>query len=151
MHDFTIYNMKQNLTNTLFLLLVISTFSSCALIFDGTRYKGHINVENHPNAEIFYKNEKIGVGQVERKFKRSEKLALTIEEEGCEPKDVVYKARFKPGLFIVSAFLWGGIGAGIDVASGASFEPNHKSDSTINKVNSKNFKFNVKYDECVKP
>ncbi len=129
---------------------VLLCFTSCALIIDGTKYKGKIVVENHPKAEIFFNEQKIGEGTAVSKFKRNKKLIINVKEEGCETKQIVYPTRFKPGLFIVSAVLWGGIGGGIDAATGASFEPNFKKDSTIQKVNSQNFIFKVDYSECKK-
>ena len=139
--------------STLLMLLMASTIllSSCGVMFGGSRYNGTIVVKDHPNAEIFVAGQKIGTGTATSLFPRNKPLTVQVKETGCEPKTQTFDKAFRVGNFILSAAMWGIIGLGIDLGTGASYKPAHKTNPAIQKVSDKDYTFNFDFQECKTP
>lgn len=130
--------------------LITFTFSlsSCGVIFGGSRYNADIKVLDHPEAQIFANGEKIGVGEVTKSFKRNKELKIEVKQDGCEPKLQNFDNSFRTGNFILSVITWGIPGIIVDLASGASYKPDYKHNKSVEKVSTKDYKFNIDYSEC---
>lgn len=139
--------MKTSLKIFCFILLSISS-TSCGVMFGGTRYSGSIIVKDHPKASIYVKDRKIGKGSAMGLFSRNASLVVEVKEEGCEPETKVFNNRFRTGNFILSLLTWGIAGGVIDLASGASFKPDHIRDPAINRLSPKSYVFIVDYTGC---
>ena len=122
--------------------------SSCGVMFGGSRYNADIKVKDHPNAEIYANGEKIGKGEVTTSFKRNQPLKIEVKQDECESKTKNFNNTFRTGNFILSVISWGIIGIGVDLGTGASYKPDHKHDSGIEKLSDKNYNFTVDYSEC---
>ncbi len=122
--------------------------SSCGVMFGGSKYNANITVKDHPNAEIYANGEKIGTGEVTTSFKRNEPLKIEVKQDKCQPKTQEFNKKFRTGNFILSAFSFGFIGIGVDLATGAAYKPDHKNNPNIDKLSTKDYKFTVDYSEC---
>jgi len=125
-------------------------FSSCGVMFGGSRYQAHIKVKDHPNADIYANGEKIGTGEASALFKRNRPLNIEVKQDKCEPKTKSFDNTFRTGNFILSVVTWGLIGIGVDLGTGAAYKPDHRHNPNIEKVSDKNYDFNVDYSECSK-
>ena len=138
-------------TTLLIMAITISSsflLSSCGVMFGGSKYNAKIEVQNHPEAEIYANGEKIGIGEASGSFKRNQQLKIEVKQENCESKTKKFDNKFRTGNFILSAFSFGLIGVAVDLGTGASYKPDHKNDPNIEKLSDKNFKFTVDYSEC---
>ena len=138
-------------TTLLIMAITISSsflLSSCGVMFGGSKYNAEIEVQNHPNAEIYANGEKIGTGQTSSSFKRNQPLKIEVKQENCESKTENFENKFRTGNFILSAFSFGLVGIAVDLGTGASYKPDHKNDSNIEKLSDKNYKFTIDYSEC---
>jgi len=134
------------LVASLFIFSIL--FTSCGVMFGGSRYQAHIKVKDHPKADIYANGEKIGTGEASALFKRNRPLKVEVKQDKCEPKTKNFDNAFRTGNFILSAISWGLIGICVDIGTGASYKPDHKNDPNIEKVSDKTFNFNVDYSEC---
>ncbi|MGL2964618.1 hypothetical protein ACSVH2_12420 [Flavobacterium sp. RSB2_4_14] len=132
------------------LISISLVMSSCGVMFGGSKYNGTIKVKDHPNAEISVNGQKLGNGQVTSLFPRNKPLVVEVKQEGCPTKTQTFETAFRTGNFILSVFSWGLIGIGVDLGTGASFKPAHRSNSAIKKLTDKNFEFEVDYSDCKK-
>lgn len=123
-------------------------FSSCGVIFGGSRYNANIIVKDHPNADIYANGQKVGTGSTIQSFKRNEPLYVEVKQDKCEPKEQTFTSAFRAGNFLLSLFSWGLIGVAIDLGTGASYKPNHVNDKAIEKVTDKDYVFRIDYSEC---
>jgi hypothetical protein len=121
-------------------------FSSCGVMFGGSKYQGKIIATNHPNATIYANGQKLGVGEASSLFDRDLPLRVELKEEGCETKSVVFDNKFRTGNFILSIFTFGLLGLAVDLGTGASYKPDHKRNPNVKKETNKNFTFNVDSD-----
>ena len=121
-------------------------FSSCGVMFGGSKYQGRIIATNHPNATIYANGQKLGVGEATSLFYRDVPLRVELKEEGCETKSVVFDPKFRTGNFILSVLSFGFIGVAVDLGAGASYKPDHKRNPNVKKETNKNFTFNVDSD-----
>ena len=130
--------------------LITFTFSlsSCGVMFGGSHYDANIKVAEHPNAQIYANGEKIGEGEVSKSLKRNKDLKIEVKQDGCEPKSQNFEKTFRTGNFILSVISWGLPGIVVDLASGASYKPDHKHNNSIEKVSDKKYNFNIDYSEC---
>jgi len=137
---------------TLFLTAITISilFTSCGVMFGGSKYNANIKVKDHPDAEIYANGEKMGNGEVTGLFKRNQPLKIEVKQDGCEPKTKNFENTFRTGNFILSAISWGIIGIGVDLGTGAAHKPDHKNDPNIEKLSDKNYSFIVDYSECKK-
>lgn len=123
-------------------------FTSCGVMFGGSRYNANIKVNDHPNAEIYANGEKMGMGEVTGTFKRNLPLKVEVKQDKCEPKTKNFDNAFRTGNFILSAISWGLIGIAVDLGTGAAYKPDHRNDSSIQKLSDKTYNFTVDYSEC---
>ncbi len=138
--------------STLFLAAITMSalilFTSCGVMFGGSRYNANIKVNDHPNAEIYANGEKIGTGEVSSSFKRNLPLKVEVKQDKCEPKTKNFDNAFRTGNFILSAISWGLIGIAVDLGTGASYKPDHRNDANIQRLSDKSYNFTVDYSEC---
>lgn len=135
--------MKRKFTFILSIVFLSLQMNSCGVMFGGSRYNGTIVANGRPNADIYINGEKAGQGQVTKLMKRNIPLKVEIKEEGCEPVTKNFDNRFRTGNFILSVISWGLLGIGVDLGTGASYKPDHKNDSNITRVSTKDFRFSV--------
>ena len=89
------------------LLSLSILFSSCGVIFGGSKYYGTVEVKDHPNAVIYANGEKIGPGKAMHLFPRNQSLQIRIEEEGCPSQTKNFYRTFRVGNFILTVLCWG--------------------------------------------
>jgi hypothetical protein len=131
------------------LLLSMSVLlNSCGVMFGGSKYNGTITVKDHPNAEIYVNGKKLGNGTATSLFPRNRDLAVEVRETGCETKTQTFNSAFRTGNFILSVFSWGLLGILVDLGTGASFKPDHKSNPSVKKESTKDFTFTVDGPVC---
>jgi hypothetical protein len=141
--------MKNKIQNSAVLLVLLCfAFSSCGVIFGGSRYAASIAVKDHPKAMISVNGNDLGKGTAVGVFKRSRPLAITVNEPGCKEQTKTFDNTFRTGNFILSLVWWGLLGVVVDLGTGASFKPDHKHDPRITKQTTKNFMFTVDYTGC---
>ena len=125
------------------ILFLSLQFSSCGVMFGGSRYNGTFVANGRPNADIYINGEKSGQGEVTKILKRNRPVKVEIKEDGCEPVTKNFENAFRTGNFILSVLTWGILGIGIDLGTGASYKPDHRNDPSITKLNDKNFRFSI--------
>ncbi|CAM3451615.1 PEGA domain-containing protein [Flavobacterium longum] len=126
----------------LFLAMAV-TFSSCGVMFGGSRYEAKIVAKDRPNADIYVNGEKIGRGTATGIYHRNQPLKVELKEDGCETTAKTYDKSFRTGNFILSVISWGLLGIIVDLATGASYKPDHRHDPSIKKVSDKTYQFEV--------
>ena len=139
--------MKKRISVVALLLSMSVLLNSCGVIFGGSKYQGTIIAKDHPNAEIFVNGKKLGNGQATSLFPRNKALTVELKETGCETKTQTFDKAFRTGNFILSVVTWG-LFSLIDVGTGASFKPDHKNNSSVTKVSTKDFTFTVDPAVC---
>lgn len=98
---------------SLFALLLVGLFSSCATLFTGNKSIIHFS-SDVPNSEVYINDEIIGETPVTAKVKRSLKnKEVTISKDGYESQSFVLKKKFKPISLLGTTLIF------VDVASGA--------------------------------
>jgi hypothetical protein len=142
--------MKKRFTVIALSLSMLIFLNSCGVMFGGSRYEGTIVAKDHPNAQIYVDGQKMGNGQVTGLFPRNKALNVEMKEDGCDTKTQTFNNTFRTGNFILSVISWGLIGIGVDLGTGASYKPDHKSNPAIQKVSDKKYTFNVDYSDCNK-
>lgn len=140
---------KTNLLLICMVLLSLS-FTSCGVMFGGSKYNAKIIAKDLPNASIYVNGEKAGNGVVTNSYHRNRPLEIEIQQEGCEDYKKTYHKTFRTGNFILSAISWGIIGIGIDLGTGASYKPDHKGEPSITKLSDKDYTFTVEHPKCAK-
>lgn len=143
--------MKKSILFIAVAVLFSASLTSCGVMFGGSKYQGTIVAKDHPNADIYVDGQKIGTGTTTKLFARNKPLVVTLEEKGCDPQTLTYDKSFRTGNFILSLISWGIVGIGVDLGTGASYKPDHNGNPAIQKLNTKNFNFNVDYSKCKKP
>lgn len=137
--------LKKPLILLVFIALTL-TLNSCGVMFGGSKYNGTIIVKDNPNAEISVDGQKLGMGQTTNLFPRNRELVVEVKDDSCEKKTQTFNKSFRTGNFILSAFAWGILGIGIDLGTGASYKPDHRSNPAITKSSTKDFIFEIDYD-----
>lgn len=140
--------MKKRISIVALLLSMSIMLNSCGVMFGGSRYQGTIIAKNHPNAEIYANGKKLGNGQVTALFERNKPLNVEVKETGCETKTQTFNRKFRTGNFILSVLSFGLIGLAVDLGTGASYKPNHKSDPAVQKVSTKDYTFTIELPAC---
>ena len=130
------------------LLSMTVLLNSCGVMFGGSKYQGTIIAKDHPNAEIYANGKKLGNGTATSLFPRDQALTVELREPGCETKTQTFAKAFRTGNFILSVLSWGLIGLAVDLGTGASYKPDHKSNPAVKKVNTKDFTFTVDGPVC---
>ena len=140
--------MKRSISIILVFVSMSILFSSCGVMFGGSKYQATIIAKDHPNAEIYVNGTKMGNGQVTTLLPRNQTLKVELKQEGCESKSQSFEKKFRTGNFILSVLSWGLIGLGVDLGTGASYKPDHKNNPAIKKESDKNYTFTVDYPAC---
>ena len=135
--------MSKRLSIVALFLAMAVTFSSCGVMFGGSRYEAKIVAKDRPNADIYVNGEKVGRGTATALYQRNQPLKVELREEGCETTTKTYNKSFRTGNFILSVISWGLLGIIVDLATGASYKPDHRHDSSIKKVSDKTYEFEV--------
>jgi hypothetical protein len=117
-------------------------------MFGGSRFSGSIIAKDHPNARIYVNGNNIGTGTAVGLFPRNRPLTVELKQEGCENRMQTFDNTFRAGTFVLSLVTWGLLGAIIDVATGASYKPDHKSNPAVQKMRDKNFVLTIDYSDC---
>lgn len=140
--------MKQFAVWFLMVVLLASGLSSCGVMFGGSKFTGSIIAKDHPKAKIYVNGNMIGQGAGVGLYPRNKSLTVELRQEGCETKVETFDNTFRAGNFILSLLMWGIPGIIIDVATGASYKPDHVHNPSIEQETIKNFIFMVKYPDC---
>lgn len=130
------------------LLSMTVLLNSCGVMFGGSKYNGTITVKDRPNAEIYVSGKKLGNGTATSLFPRNQNLVVEVREPGCETKTQTFAKAFRTGNFILSVLSWGLIGLAVDLGTGASYKPDHKSNPGVKKESDKDFTFTVDGPVC---
>ena len=139
--------MKKRISFVALLLSMTVILNSCGVMFGGSKYQGTIIAKYHPNAEIFVDVKKLGNGQATALFPRNKELTVELKEPGCETKTQTFNKSFRTGNFILSIVSWGLVGIIVDIATGASYKPDHHNPS-VKKENTKDYTFTVDAPTC---
>lgn len=131
----------------LFVFLCLS-LSGCGVIFGGSMYNASIIVRNNPDAQIYVNGNKIGKGAAIRSYHRNRPLTVELRDQNCEPQFKTFDNRFRAGNFVLSFFTFGLIGAAVDFASGACYQPDFIHDPSIVKESFKTYSFSIDYEGC---
>lgn len=142
--------MTKRISIVALLLSMSILFNSCGVIFGGSKYQGTIVAKDHPNAEIYANGKKLGNGTATALFYRDQPLTVELKQEGCETKNKTFDKSFRTGNFILSVLTFGLVGLAVDLGTGASYKPSHKRIPEIQKVNDKEYTFNIDYSDCKK-
>lgn len=140
--------MNKFIASLLFLIALTFLFSSCGLIFGGTKYRGTIVVKDHPDAKILVDGEEVGKGTVTELFPRSQPLVVELSKEGCPTQKNSYPISMRNGSLVLTAISWGVTGLLVDIASGAAYKPRHRKVPEVEKLTTKNFLFTIEYTDC---
>ncbi len=142
-------------------LVLFSAFgllTSCATIVGGNKYWAHVEVSNHPSANITCNGEVKGKGTAVFKVKRTQakRLSIMVKEEGCDEQTFSFtRNTFRGWAFAGTIVTWTGLISGIyvpwgvivDLANGALVKPN-VNEKGVSKIDYKNFKYVLEYDKC---
>ncbi len=111
---------KQYLTRTILLALVIRLATGCATIVHGSSQD--VNVSSSPDdAEVWVDGARIGKTPTRLTLKRGESHLIKIQKEGF--KDVMLKVDKQVSAWIIGNVIFGGIiGCGIDFISGGAYD-----------------------------
>ncbi|MBK9637848.1 MAG: hypothetical protein IPO63_08515 [Bacteroidetes bacterium] len=134
------------------ILLIISfclIFSSCGVIFGGSKYQAIIHATDHPKADIYVNGEIVGKGKVKGLYKRTKTLTVELKQEGCPPKTQTFEPVFRTGNFILTIGSWALLGIVVDLVTGSSFKPDHRNDPSIKRLDYDYYRFNVDYSGCL--
>jgi len=134
---------------TLSVVIAMSiAFSSCGVMFGGSRYNAQIVVKNHPDAIITANGNEIGKGAALGSFKRNTPLTIQVEEDGCKSKSQTFDNTLRGGNLALSFLMWGLVGVVIDLGTGASYKPDHHHHKEVTRTDEKNFLFTIDYSGC---
>jgi hypothetical protein len=134
--------------STLLIISLSLIFSSCGVIFGGSKYQAIIHATDHPNADIYVNGRKVGQGKVKTLYKRNRPLTVELRQAGCDPQTMTFENKFRTGNFILSFLSWGLVGLVVDLATGSCYKPDHKNDPSIKKLDYDYYRFNVDYSGC---
>ena len=126
----------------------VCTMTSCGVMFGGSRFSGSIIAKDHPGAQIYVNGNQIGQGTAVGLFPRNKPLTVELKQAGCESKTQTFDNTLRAGNFVLSLAAWGLVGIAIDLATGASFKPDHKNNPAVQRLSDKNFIFTVDYAGC---
>lgn len=134
--------------------------SSCATIIGGAKYNAKVLVPNHPKAVISYNGECKGMGEANFKIKRRDanKVNITVQEEGCEPKTQQFTQReFRGWTCVGTVAGWTGVvmagetpiflpwGVAVDAITGAWWKPS-VNEKGVSKEDYDHFHYVIDYD-----
>lgn len=142
-------NMKKTVYITLSAIIMLMS-TSCATIFGGQHYYARVEVKNHPNASIYYREQEIGKGKAMISIKRADANAVNfvIRETNCkEEVKQFYSKDIRWGAVVGSflCFSWAGIL--VDFATESAYKPS-VSEPGIYKIDYKMFNYTLNYTGC---
>ena len=158
---------------TFFIAVFISSvFTSCATIFGGSSYYGHVIVKDHPKAKISYNSQTRTNGFARFKIKRAKanRVAFVVSEDSCETQTFRFKKRkLRWGALVTSTVGSVFINAFyiriplddtttlslppipgfalFDIVTGAAWKPYQK-EKGITKINFRQYQYTVNYTGC---
>ena len=80
--------MKNILVSIVLCCLLLFLFSSCGIIFGGSRYNALIMVKDHPNARLTVNGVDHAHSKVLGSYKRNRTLVVEVNEEGDNEQKV---------------------------------------------------------------
>jgi len=98
-------------------LIFTLCFSSCALMFNGTKKKVTIQSMT-PEAKIYIDGDYIGKDFVSQKLKRKEDHTIMIKKDGCQTKNITIDSEIQVG-WIIFDFLFNWFAFITDAPTGA--------------------------------
>lgn len=143
----------------LFLLsmVVALSLSSCATIIGGAKYNAKVQVPGHPNAVITVDGENKGQGEASFLVKRrnANKLAITVQEDNCEPETTTFTRRvFRGWTFAGTVLGWTGVipntyiplpwGVAVDAITGAWWKPDIN-EKGVSRIDYDHFLYTINY------
>jgi len=142
----------------LFVIILITSFSSCATIFGGSRYVAKVHVPEHPDAKIEYEGRYIGTGEATVKVKRknANNFKVNISKEGCRDETKrFYERSFRGWAFVGSLVTFTTFtplpipwGVALDAALGAWWKPDVEEKGVL-KQDINNYYYRIDYLGCV--
>ena len=155
-------NMKKRVLLLLFSVAIALSFSSCATIIGGAKYNAKVQVPGHPNATISVDGQYKGQGEANFLVKRrdADKLAITVQEENCEPETTHFtKKAFRGWAFVGTLVGWTGIvpntyiplpwGVAVDGITGAWWKPD-VNEKGVSKIDYDHFLYTINYNAIPK-
>lgn len=152
-----IKKMKKKLLLFLFSASFALSFSSCATIIGGAKYNAKVQVPGHPNASITVDGQYKGQGEANFLVKRidADKLAITVQEENCEPETTRFTRKsFRGWAFVGTLVGWTGIipntyiplpwGVVVDACTGAWWKPDIN-ETGVSKIDFDHFLYTINY------
>lgn len=144
-----------------YFFMIMATFSilsSCATIVGGSKYWAKVQVPDHPNAKIEYKEIYQGTGEASFKVKRKEAntFSVTISEEGCETQTKSFTRRTFRGWSLAGTIVTWTVsinyiplpfGVIVDGATGAWWKPNIN-EKGITKQDFNHYIYSIDYTGC---
>ena len=143
------------------LIAVISVmFCGCATIVGGAYYNAKVVVPNHPHASIYYDGQLQGIGEADIMIKRRDanKVAISVQDKGCDPVPYKFKERVFRGWSFVGTYFFMTppipmvnygiclpVGIIVDAITGAWWKPDVREEGVIKKDND-HFIYNIYYD-----
>jgi hypothetical protein len=154
----------KRLFNLVVLALFIVLSTGCATILSGSFYNAIVKVENDPEAEIYYNDEKRGRGVAVFKAKRhdADDFSVTLKKKDCDEVEYAFYGRkFRywtslislaggPHLFLNNLFLPVPFGLLFDLSLGSLWKPDINEDG-VEKSDFKNYHYILEYSGCSKP
>ena len=141
----------------MFSVVFVLSFSSCATIIGGAKYNAKVQVPGHPNATITVDGQVKGQGEANFLVKRRDanKLAITVQEENCEPETTRFTKRsFRGWAFVGTLVGWTGIvpntyiplpwGVAVDGITGAWWKPDIN-ETGVSKIDYDHFLYTINY------
>lgn len=154
--------MKRKFLLCMFSTLIALCFSSCATIIGGAKYNAKVQVPNHPNATITVDGQYKGQGEANFLVKRrdADKLAVTVQEENCEPETTHFTRKaFRGWAFVGTLVGWTGIvpntyiplpwGVAVDGITGAWWKPDI-TEKGVSKIDFDHFLYTIDYNAVPK-
>ena len=141
----------------MFSVVFVLSFSSCATIIGGAKYNAKVQVPGHPNANITVDGQYKGQGEANFLVKRrdADKLAITVQEENCEPETTRFTRKsFRGWAFVGTLVGWTGVvpntyiplpwGVVVDACTGALWKPDIN-ETGVSKIDYDHFLYTINY------
>lgn len=151
---------KQNLLYIFGLILIVTSFSSCATIIGGSNYYAKVQVPDHSDAKIEYNGIYKGTGEATFKAKRKEadNFSVTIKKTGCEDQTINYtQKKFRGWAFTGSLLAFTGLvpelyipipwGIAVDFGTGACWKPDIN-EKGVAKLDYDHYVYQIDYTGC---
>jgi hypothetical protein len=134
--------------------------SNCTIIYGGAKYQAHIQVPDHPKAEIYYDGVLKGKGRAVFKVKRNhaDNLNIELKKDGCKKHTHSFNSKKARPLAVIGSISEVSsmvvnqqaaipLGSILDLLIGSYWKPNVKN-PLINKIDYDNFQYILEYPGC---